>query len=236
MEEGEGSGRAGQEREPALPNLAVRFAQTFVSPGTLFERLRRRPAWLGALLLVVAIHVAATVLVPEEMFHRLVSRELPPATDPESVRGAVRTLRYWDIAGSLLRPPVTALVLAAVVILVYNVILGGGAAYRQAFAAATHALFIAAAGGVLALALMSARGDMETALALHLLAPGLEEGYGYRLLHGLNLFGLWTAVVLGIAVGRIYPRRSGAAAAALLVGLYAAFKAALAFIPGVGGM
>lgn len=214
---------------PELPSLPVRLAQVFFSPGDLFERLRERPAWVGALLVIVALNVAATLAMPEELFRQMLAERMPPDADPRQLEGALGVARVWGAAVALLGPPIVIAVLAGAVLLVYNVLLGGEATFRQLYSASAHAFFISVVGGVLVLGLMIARGDPDVALSLHLLAPGLEEGtYPFRLLRGLHVFGLWTAVVLGIAVGRIYPRRSGGSAALLLVGLYVAFKAVLA--------
>ena len=81
-------------------------------------------------------------------------------------------------------------------------------------------------GGLLTLPLLLARGDLRTTFSLHLLAPWLEDGsYTYRFLAGLNLFGLWTMVLLGLAVSRLYPKASATSATTVMIGADGGFKA-----------
>lgn len=224
---------AGAEAVPdpagrALPPLPARLVRVFTSPGDLFERLRERPAWVGVLLVIIVVNAVASLLIPADLLREMMAANMPPDADPAALEGAMGFARITGVVGSIVIPVIVVAALAGILILVYNVMLGGEATYRQLFAAAGHAFWISVVGGVLTLGLMVASGDVQTALAFHLLAPGLEEGYVYRLLHGLNVFGLWTAVALGIAVSRIYPRRGAGSAAILLVALYVVFKAVVA--------
>lgn len=221
-----------------LPNLAVRFGQVFFSPGELFDRLRERPAWIGAILLLIALNLLAVLLMPEDLLRQMMEAQIPGGADPAQAQEQMDTMmrfgRISSVIGSLVMPLLATAVISGVVIAIYNGILGGEAAFRQAFSVTAHASFIYAVGGLLTLGLMIARGEPGVSLSLHLLVPGLGEGYLYRLLRGLGFFGLWTSVVLALGVTRLYPKRSFGNAAAVLLGLYVAFKAVLAIfnVPG----
>ena len=52
----------------ALPGLPRRVLAVFVSPGTLFEQLRDKPLWGGAVLLAVVLNLVTVALVPAELF------------------------------------------------------------------------------------------------------------------------------------------------------------------------
>ena len=117
--------------------------------------------------------------------------------------------------------------------LVYSVLLGGEASFKQLFSATAHAQIISAIGALVTLPLILSTGNLRSALSLQLLAPELDsDGWMYGFLNGLNLFGLWTMVVLGIGVSRIYPKVSAGNAITFLVGVYVLLKAALAALPG----
>lgn len=218
---------------PELPNLGVRAFQVFASPGKLFGQLRERPVWLGALLLVVALSVATSLLFPEELFRDAFMAGVPEGTDPSDVEGQMEFFLTFRHVMSAVIPPIVIVALAGLLLFVFNLLLGGEAGFRQLMSASAHAMLITTVGGLLTLPLMQASGDVQTALALHLLVPGLEEGYLYRLLHGLNVFSLWTAVALGVAVSRIYPARSFGGAAGTIIGLYVAMKAVFALFGGM---
>lgn len=228
-----GTGRSGGGGdEGRLPHLAVRFGQVFFAPGELFERLRERPAWIGAILLLVGLNLLAVLLMPQDLLRQMMEGQLPAGVDPAQAReqmdAMMRFGRISSLIGAFVMPLLATAVIAGVVIAIYNGILAGEASFRQVFSVTAHASFIYAVGGLLVLGLMIARGEPGAALSLHLLVPGLEEGYPRRLLQGLGFFGLWTSVVLAIGVTRLYPKRSPGGAAAVLLGLYVAFKALLA--------
>ena len=222
----------GVEAEPELPNLAVRAVQVFAAPGKLFDRLRERPVWLGAMLLVVALSVVSSLLIPEELVRQAFLAGVPEGTDPSEVQG-IETMMSLRHGFAVVVPPIVMVILAAVLLVVFNLLFGGRASFRQLLSATTHAMLIPTVGGLLTLPILQATGDLETTMALHLLVPGLGEGYLYRFLHGLNVFSLWAAVVLAVAVSRVYPSRTVGSAAATILGLYVAMKAITAVFGGM---
>ena len=217
--------------DPEIPALPARLAQVVFSPGALFERLRERPVWLGALLTLVVLSLAANLLIPEELIRQLVMEQMPDNADPSAVETALRVAGILRLIGPIVFPPLLAVFLAAVVLLIYNLIAGGEASFAQAMSATSHVLFIPTLGGLLTVPLMLAAGDAQVTLGFHLLVPGLgSEGFAYNFLHGLNFFGIWAAVVLGIAVSRIYRRRSAGSSMALFLSLYVVMKAGVALL------
>lgn len=221
-----GTGRA------SLSTLPRRIAQVFLSPGELFEFLRERPLWLDVLLLMVATNVLANLLIPEETLREIIVQNMPSDAEPAQVDALVGFTRTWGFILAVIGTPISVAIVAGVIALAYNVVLGGEARYRQLFSATTHAYIILVAGGLLTLGLLLA-GGRQVVLSPALLLPELGEGYFGRFLGRINIFALWTAVVLGIGVGRLYPGRSAGAAAAYLLALYAILVALFA-IPGGG--
>lgn len=228
------AGEPGDSGEP-LPNLAVRIVELVVSPGRLFDRLRERPAWIAAVVLMVVVSAAATWLMPEEILREAATANMPADATPEQMEDAARFARVGGYVGSVLGPPVAVLFVAGALMFVYNVVLGGEAGYVQLLAVTSHAMLIPTLGSLLVLPLMISTGEPSTRLALHLVVPGLEEGFFYRFLHGMNLFGLWAATLLGLAVSRIYPRRTFGTSAAVVLTLYATLKLAGAILGGLAG-
>ncbi|MFW6193649.1 MAG: YIP1 family protein [Gemmatimonadota bacterium] len=227
--------------EPAaggdLPALPTRVAQLFVSPAKLFDGLRERPAWLGALGLLVVIGGIAAFLFPTELMEQAMLDQAPPDATPEQIEQMeqIASTAAWTKYLGVLYWVFAAAVVPGLLITIYNFALGGTASYRQLFASTVHALLIPAIGGLVTLPLILQTGDIQTALGLHLLVPGIAtDTFLYRLLQGLNVFGLWCCVVLGVAVSRIYPKRTAGSAAMVLLGAYAVFKALAALAGGFG--
>lgn len=224
----DGSGGDGPDAE--LPSLPVRVARVFVAPGALFEDLRERPVWLDVLLVSIAVSLLVGFLLPEDVMRDAMLQQMPSDASEGDVETALQFAEVVRYLGAVLGPPLIALVLGAVLTFVFDLILGGNVGFRRYFSVSCHAGLIQTAGGLVMLPLIVATADVQTALALHLLVPGLEEGFVVRFLRGLNVFGLWTAVVLGVAVGQLHDDRTAAGAAGVLLGLYVITKAAMAGI------
>jgi len=238
---GDPAGATGSDRGGDVPppgNLLVRLARVFVAPGELFERLRERPVWLDALLLLVVLSLLATLLVPRELMIEAMQAGLGPEADPEAGEAIAEfaesgLFTVFRVGTAVLFPPLVTLAIAALLGFVYNLVLGGTASFRQLYSVTVHGYLVAQVGALVMVPVLVATGDPNSRLALHLLVPGLDpEGYPHRLLSGLDVFGLWTAVVLGIGVGRLYPKRSVRAA---VVGLLSALVVLRAVAALVGG-
>lgn len=201
------------------PNMLVRIAQVFVSPAVLFDSLKRHPVWIDVMLLLMVSAVAAQLLIPEETLRSLMEAQVPAGSDPEQLDRIVGFTRAWGAPLAAVSTPVSIAVVAGILILAYNVMLGGEATFRQLFSATTHAFLILTAGGFLALGLVLMGGD-QVVISPAALLPDLGDGYLARFAYRTNVFAIWNSIVLGIAVSRIYPKRSAGGAAAYLLVLY----------------
>jgi len=214
------------EQAADLPSLPARIAQVFFSPAALFDKLKARPAWIGALVTIVVVSLIVQILFPEELLRQLVMEQLGDNPEQAQIDAAMRLAGIFRYVGPVVFTPILAVVLVGLVLLIWNLILGGEASFAQTMSISTHTLFIPTLGGLLTVPLMIAAGDATVALSLDLLLPGLdEEGFLYGFLHGLNLFSIWAAVVLGIGVSRLYPKATAGSAALVILSLYVVFTA-----------
>ena len=229
--------------EHRIPSLPVRIVQAFVSPATLFDALRQRPAWMGAILGLIGVSIAlqflTPVIVPEEVLRRAAEARIadfiPAGTDPavleQQVDAAISPGAVGVIAGAVIATPILLSIIAGLLLIAFNVILGGEANFKQLLSAAAHAMYIYTAGGIVSIGLMAVGAEMTT------LTPGLflpaMEGFIGRFLNGINIFSVWTCGVLGVAVSRFYPGRSVAAGTTYLLVLYLIFVAAIAMFAGL---
>jgi hypothetical protein len=214
---------------PALPNLAVRVFQVVVSPSRLFDGLRTQPRWLGALLLVVGIALVTSFLIPSDIITESVRQQMlraQPDAAPEAIERGMAVARIFRFAGPLVFMPIIMVVISAVLFLVYEMGMGGEAGFRSVLASTSHAFLIPSLGSLVTLPVVIKARNLQASLSLDLLAPGFDQGsYAYRFLHGMGIFGVWGAIVLGLGMSRIYPKRSTGGSIALVLGLYVAFKA-----------
>lgn len=227
-------GPEGQGETPGakLPSLPVRALQVFIAPGRLFDALRERPRWIGAFLLVLALAILVAALIPADVFtayvrHRMtVARPDAAAQDVERGMQVARITRY---VGPVVGTAIGVFLISAVMFLIFELGMGGQAGFRPVLASTSHVLLIPALGNLVTLPIIISTGDLQASLSLDLLLPGLDHAtYAFRFLHGISLFGLWAAVVLGVAMSRVYSRRSAGGAVAITAGAYVVFKALFA--------
>lgn len=227
----EGDSPEGEACEP--PGLLPRLLRLLVAPRELFRALEERPVWLDVLVLVTAMSVATTLLIPEELVRQTMMQQAPEGADAGAVEEMAGFVRTAGIVAAVVGPLFAAAAIAGATYLVFSLLLGGRSTYEKLFSAAAHVMVIPSAGALLTVPLILATGDVQTSLALHLLTPDLgADSYLFRFLRGLNVFGLAGAGVMGVAVGTMYRERSSAGAATVLLGLYVALKAAMALAGG----
>lgn len=229
--------------EHTIPALPARIVQVFVSPAKLFDALRQRPAWLGAILgligLSIALQFLTPVIVPDEVLRRAAEARIadfvPAGTDPavleQQVDAAVSPGAIGVIGTAVIATPILLSIIAGLLLIAFNVIMGGEASFKQLLSGTAHAMYIYTAGGIVSIGLMAVGAEMTT------LTPGLflpeMEGFIGRFLNGINIFSVWTCGVLGVAVSRFYPGRSVAAGTTYLLALYLILVAAIAMFAGL---
>lgn len=221
---------AGPVQEPA--SFPRRFLWAFVAPERLAENLKQHPRWLVPMLVGAALVVLATVLIPAELWVEMIRRQMlesgqamPEGFDPaamgtfQRIGATVAGVVFWFV---------WALVMTGITTLVFAFILGDDGRFRQYLSVTAHALLIPAVGGLLTVPLRLAQGDPMVTLNVGLFLP-LDEGYLANLLRSLDLFVLWSWLVLAVGVHVIDRRRSLGSAAAILLAVAVAFGAIGAF-------
>ncbi len=185
-------------------------------------------------MVTIVVGLLIQFMIPAELMREAMMAGLPTDASPEQIEAVDKMADFTRSFGWVLAIVSTVFLfafLAGVLKLIYGVLLGGAVTFKQMFSATTHAQLINTAGALVTLPLIRATGDLRSTLSLHLLAPDLERGsWLLGFLQGLNLFGLWTMVVLGIAVSRMSPKVSTGSAISLLIGLYVLLKAIMAAI------
>lgn len=220
--------------DSGLPPLPKRAVQVFVAPGELFDRLREDPVWLDVMILVVALSVAYTLLLPEELLREAMMQQAPEGADPGQMEQMAGWMSWFRIVAAVVGPLFGAAVVAGVAHLVFTLVLGGRSTYRQLFSATAHMMLVPTVGTLVTLPLILSTGDMQTTLSFHLLFPGLETGtFAFRLLRGLNVFGLAGAAIMGVAVSRLYDNRSLGPAISVMIVIYVGYVALGALMGGM---
>jgi hypothetical protein len=183
--------------------------QVFFSPGGLFDSLRERPAWIGAMIVVSVLVGFSLVLIPSELWVEFTrNRMIEQGQEiPQGFESSGGIMRIFSVAGGIIATPIMMFILAGVVTFVFNFIFGDEGRYTQYLAVVAHASVITALGSLLLVPLKVSQGDPSLTLSLGTFAFPLQEGYLLRVLRLLDLFALWSYGVMAVGVTRIDPRR-----------------------------
>lgn len=201
---------------PPLPNLLHRVSMVVFSPGDLFPRLAARPAWFGATV-VAAAFGALGVFVPSAM---------PAMPAGQGVEGFEMStiMRFVSLVIVLPVVLIAVLVASGITYVAFVFVRGDEATFRQHLSVMSHSMILNSLATVALLA-MSAAGlspGPET-LSVGGLAPFLPDGFLSSFLGRVSLFGLWYAVVAGLGLSLLDPRRRWGPTAAVTVGMTLAF-------------
>lgn len=192
-----------------VPSIFKRLIDVFVRPAELFDTLRERPVWGGALVLGAVLVVASMLAIPADVWTEMFRASMAEQPDAaEAMEGVGSTLmRVFAVGGGFVFWAVWACLVAGVATLAFVFVLGDEGKFKQYLSVTCHALLIAAVGGLLITPLRIAQANPQLTLSLGTFLPA-GDSYFYRFLSGLDLFMIWGYVVLAIGASRIDKRRS----------------------------
>ncbi len=226
-------GGDGAEPRP-LPSLAPRLIQVLVSPGKLMASLKEEPRWVGALVLGAALVAAATALIPADIWSEAFRQtmleaggEMPVMPEGFDMGQLQRVLAP---IGGVIFWCIFVFFISAVSMVIFAFLLGDEGTFRQYLSVTSHAFLISALGGVLVLPLRILQRDLQATLNLGLFAPFLESGYLLNFLTTLDIFGLWSYVIIGLGIHTMDRRRSWAGAAGVMLVLSTGVSALIALL------
>lgn len=219
--------RAPAESPSSLTGLSGLFA-VFFFPGELFEQLRREPVFWIALMVGASITALSSALIPTDLMIETLREAGTEIPADAPMAGAVKWL---GVVGGIIGYLVLACVIAALLTLAFGFILGDDASFRQYLGVASHAMLIPAVGYLLLTPLRIVQGDVELTFNARTFLPFVEEGYVARLLSGLELFTVWSWIVMGLGVSVLARERSWASGATIVVSIGVAAVALFALVP-----
>ena len=194
------------------PGLFSRYVQVFFSPDDLFQGLRPRPYWVGAVLLGSGLAAAGVMLLPPDIM-LATAREQSLAVGqplPPGLEDLVGVFRYIVGAATFVFWPLGLAMYAGVVTVIFAFLLGHEGTYKQYLAVVAHAQLVTATAGVLVAPLRIAMEDAQVLISLGSFAPFLEPGYLLRFLSLVDLFGIWAWLLVGLGAARIARKKSWA--------------------------
>jgi len=190
-------------------SLPARLLNVFFSPGEVFESLRETPSWFGALLVGAVLIALSISMIPSELWIQSMRENAATqgAELPSFFESAGPIFRLASAISGVVFVFLWAFLLAGIVTFVFTFLFGDEGKYGQYLSVVSHALLISAVGGLLLLPLRIIQEDPQLTLNLGTFFFFLEEGYAFRVLKLLDLFGLWGYAVMAVGVTKVDPRR-----------------------------
>ncbi|MBW3670516.1 MAG: YIP1 family protein [Acidobacteria bacterium] len=226
--------------EPAAPapegpeNPLTRLFGVLVSPGETFESIGRKPDWLIPLLVWIAISIAGTMVVMprldyEPMYRSMLERN-SQLTEKQREQQLDRMMEgaelgeKWGVYAPVLTVPLMFLVVGTVF---WGALRAFGAenSFRQSLSVTIYAFTPQLLKAITSTAIASTRTTIDARLANALLKSNLgafltsptESPVMFALLGSVDLFTIWTIVLLAIGLSVISKFPAGKVAILVVV-------------------
>lgn len=225
----------------AAKAFPARILGVIFAPRTTYADVAARPAWLGAMLVVLVLTGGSTfaflsteigknaMLDQQRQTMESFGVKLNEQAMQRMEEGAGRA-PYFAVISQAVFLPVAALAVAGIALAVFNAILGGDARFKQVFAIVVFSGVILALGAIFVLPLDYGRETMSSPTTLSVFLPFLEENsFLARFLGSIDLIRVWWFVSLSIGLAVLYRKRTGPIAVTMLV-VYAVIALVVAAI------
>ena len=225
----------------AAKGFPARILGVIFTPRAAYADVAARPAWLGALLVVLILTGGSTfaflsteigknaMLDQQRQTMESFGVKLNEQAMQRMEEGAGRA-PYFAVISQAVFLPVAALAVAGIALAVFNAVLGGDARFKQVYAIVVFSGVILALGAIFVLPLDYARETMSSPTTLSVFLPFLEENsFLARFLGSIDLIRVWWFVSLSIGLAVLYKKRTGPIAVTLLV-VYAVIALVVAAI------
>ena len=213
----------------AAKGFPARILGVIFAPRATYADVAARPAWLGAMLVVLVLTGGSTfaflsteigknaMLDQQRQTMESFGVKLNEQAMQRMEEGAGRA-PYFAVISQAVFLPVAALAIAGIALAVFNAILGGDARFKQVYAIVVFSGVILALGAIFVLPLDYARETMSSPTTLSVFLPFLEENsFLARFLGSIDLIRVWWFVSLSIGLAVLYRKRTGPIAVTMLV-------------------
>ena len=227
-------------------SLVARFIGVLTSPRATFQAVAAKPNVLG-MLVVVSLLTGIFTALPmttdagkqaalEQQVEQMKSFGMT-ITDQvyEGMEKGAGRLPYTTAIGAIIFLPIVSAIFAGILFAIFNAALGGEASFKQVYSVYIHSGVVGVASAVLSGAVNYFTGRVGSVTNLGALLPMLsEKSFGAHLLGTIDIFIIWSVIVLAIGLGVLYKRRTQPIAISLL-SVYAVIAVVIALLKSRGG-
>lgn len=204
------------EPQPAGMNEFSRIAGVFFEPTKTFGDIAQRPSWIVPMILVILVSLGFSIalgqrvgwdrLVRQQMEATSRTQQLTPDQREQQAAMMAKFMPAGYYGGSILGVPVYCIVVAAV-LLAITAIMSAGLRFKQVFAVVAWAGLPRAIAALLTIVVIFLKNpddfNIRNPLAFNLGAfmdPGTSSKFVYSLASSLDLFTIWTILLMAIGL------------------------------------
>lgn len=230
---------------PAPKSLVARIIGIITSPKETFQSVVAWPKWFG-MLLVVALGSGVFLALPmtteagkqaalEQQVKQRQAFGVQTTDQQYAQMEKVQGYMPYITGGSVLVfTPIMALVFSGILFAIFNAALGGEASFKQVFAVYLHSGVIGVLSAMLSGVVDYFTGRVGSVANLGALLPMLpEKSFAANLLGTVDIFIIWSLIVLAMGLGVLYKRRTQPIAITLM-SIYGVIALAIAFFKSRG--
>jgi len=193
-------------------NLIQRLIGIIISPGKTFSQIKEKPDWIIPLLVTITISLSVQIVIKPYFFnskqYETTITDLMEKTDMdrESAEEIIqKNMTIFIPVGALVMTPLLMLLISGAMFLGGNLVMGGETSFKHLFSINAYIGIIGAAGMLLTLPLIMAKGSTDVLTSLALLMPlDADETILYKLLSLFDVIVLWESAVAAIGLAIIY--------------------------------
>lgn len=224
---------------PPAKSLPARFIGVILSPRETFQSVAAAPRWFGMLAFITLFLAAGTFLFlrtevgRQAMLEQQVSqREAFGITTTDEQYAQMERMAgysaYFGAGAQLVAVPIVYLIMAGILFAIFSAGMGGDATFKQLYAVVVHSGAIGVVQQLFVMPINYARGSLSSPTNLAALLPMLpERGFVTYLLGTIDVFLVWSTMVLAIGLAALYRRRTQPIAIMLFV-IYAVIALCIA--------
>jgi hypothetical protein len=228
-----------EQQQPQMSGFARAFNVLF-SPKATFEDIARKPSWVVPIVLLTIFSIGAGALIAKKVdWQTFIRAQSEKSASFQQLSEDQKQQRVeigakfapniaWGIA--ICGPIFFALILTLVYWIAFNVISGAQLKFGTPFGIVCHSFMPSIFASILLIVVLSMKsyGDVNpnTMLASNLAAylPGDSANWMISLGQSLDIFWIWTMILLVIGFKAANPRKiSGASAAGVVFGIWAIY-------------
>jgi hypothetical protein len=218
-----------------------------IAPVSTFQEIARKPDWIAVVIVLIVLSIISTVIVMPKldieatMREQLGERQMTQEQIDEAIEIG-KAMQKFTAPIAVISMPIVLVIMSGLLLLAFRV-MGGDVGFLQALSITAYGWLPQGLKGLIIAILISMRekvtqAEVESILKSNLgfLADPVESRMSWAVLSSIDVFNVWTIVLLGIgfAFAAKWSRPKATVLIAVLYGVIVLFKIGMAALQSVG--